>query len=83
MVQTLTGKKVNPEHMLIFFTGADKEPPLGFPKPPDLHFLHHGVLATASTSDLILHLPIKYSDYSGFKDMLVESLVSSEGFGYA
>ena len=84
MVQTIEGKRVTPEHMLIFFTGADREPPLGFPKPPELHFLHSGVLATASTCDLILRLPVNFSDdYSRFKDMITESLVSSEGFGYA
>lgn len=83
-VQTLTGSKVTVEQMLIFFTGTDQEPPLGFPKQPELHFLPHGVLATASTCDLILRLPINFfNEYNRFKEMMIESLVSSEGFGYA
>ena len=81
-VETLSGSKVTLEQILIFFTGTDREPPLGFPKQPELHFLRHGVLATASTCDLILRLPINFhNEYNRFKEMLIESLVSSEGFG--
>lgn len=72
------------EHMLIFFTGTDREPPLGFPKHPQLIFLHTGILATASTCDLILRIPtVFHNNYLAFRDMMVESLVSSEGFGVA
>ena len=75
---------MTPEDILIFFTGADREPPLGFPKLPELHFLHSGMLATASTCDLILRLPIQfYNNYSKFKEIMIESLISSEGFGCA
>lgn len=74
---------VTQQQVLIFFTGSDREPPLGFPKQPELHFLHKGIFATSSTCDLILRLPTHLDDYSKFKDMMVESLVSSEGFDVA
>lgn len=83
-VYTEAGLKVSQEHMLIFFTGTDREPPLGFPKHPQLIFLHTGILATASTCDLILRIPtVFHNNYLAFRDMMVESLVSSEGFGVA
>ena len=68
-MQTVSGKPVTPQHILVFFTGTEREPPLGFPKQPELHFLHHGVLATASTCDLILRLPMNFhNDCNRFKE---------------
>ena len=39
------------EDVLIFFTGCDREPPLGFSRIPELYFLHdkNSTMATAST----------------------------------
>ena len=83
-VYTEAGLKVSQEHVLIFFSGTDREPPLGFPKHPQLVFLHTGVLATASTCDLILRIPtVFHNNYVAFRDMMVESLLSSEEFGVA
>ena len=44
----------------IFFTGADRELPLGFSKQPELTFLHTGILATASTCEVTLRIPTIY-----------------------
>ncbi len=42
--------KVTLQNVLVFLTGADQEPPLGFPREPELMFLNSGdVLVTAST----------------------------------
>ena len=39
------------EDVLIFFTGCDRKPPLGFSRIPELYFLHdkNSTMATAST----------------------------------
>ena len=62
-----------------FSSLGHREPPLGFSKQPELTFLHTGILATASTCEVTLRIPTIYQ----LKDMMVESLVSSEGFGVA
>ena len=73
------------EDLLIFFTAADREPPLGFPNngKGKLAFLHGSdqQLATASTCDLILRLPTCHVQYCSFKEKMVMSLTSHEGFG--
>ena len=71
------------QHMLAFFTGADREPPLGFPKKATPEFLNtKAVLATASTCDFILRVPTTFhDDEDRFKEMMIESLISSDGFG--
>ena len=40
-VCTIAGMQVTLQHMLIFFTGADREPPLGFPKPRHLSYISY------------------------------------------
>ena len=84
-IQTEAGTPVTLQHVLVFFTGADREPPLGFPTKASLEFLKEGdVLATASTCDLTLRVPTAFHDnYDRFKNMMVESLISGSGFGVA
>lgn len=43
--------------VLIFFTGASRIPPLGFPKSPTLNFSEENIYPTASTCALILTIP--------------------------
>jgi hypothetical protein len=82
-VVTIDGNHiVTPEDCLIFFTGADREPPLGFPRKAKLQFIS-GVLATASTCDFTLYLPYCHATYETFKAFMIESLVSHGGFGQA
>ena len=82
-IPTEAGTQATLQHVLVFFTGADREPPLGFPTKASLEFLKAGdVLATASTCDLILRVPTAFhNNYSRFKEMMVESLISGLGFG--
>ena len=69
--------------ILVFFTGAERIPPLGFEKTPTVTFLHQDALfATASTCDLKLRLPIKYGDdRKSFKDAMLMSIKDNDGFG--
>ena len=51
---------------------------------PSLVFLRDNqVLPTASTCDLQLRLPIRYSDFTRFKDAMVLALKCHDGFGEA
>ena len=81
-IQTEAGTLVTLQHVHVFFTGADREPPLGFPMKASLEFLKEGnVLATASTCDLILRVPTVF--HNNYINMMVESLISGPGFGVA
>ena len=72
------------EEVLVFFTGADRVPPLGFDQVSKVVFLHNETakFCTASTCDLHLRLPICYGeDYDAFKEALIMSLKDNDGFG--
>ena len=63
--------------MLIFFSGADRVPPLVFDQEPHVTFLHDqsAKFCTSSTCDLQLRLPCTHmEDYGAFKDAMVMSL---------
>ena len=70
--------------ILIFCTGADRLPPLGFGRELKIVFLGHesGKLSTASTCDLTLRLPTVHGeDYESFKEAMTLSLKGNDGFG--
>ena len=68
------------EDVLIFFSGADRVPPLGFPQSPSLSFLDVGaIFPTASTCSLQLRLPTQYTDYNEFINALKEALFCNGG----
>ena len=70
------------EDLVIFFSGADRPPPLGFPTQPDLEFLdQNAILPTASTCSLVIRLPICHSNYDDFKDAMILALQGNHGFG--
>ena len=71
---------VTPAHILAFFTGADKIPPLGFNQKATMVF-HCEVLATASTCAMELRIPYRYTEYTQFRSSMIESLISNGGFG--
>ena len=79
-VTTESGQQVSLEAILIFFTGSDREPPLGFNPKPTLKFSEME-LATAGTCDMGFCLPIKHDSYDVFKEKLVLSLLGHDGFG--
>lgn len=80
LAKTEDGRVVHPEDILIFFSGADHEPPFGFIPKPNLTFTG-GKLAYSSTCALRLTLPIDNNTYNSFKYYMVLSLVGNDGFG--
>ncbi len=72
------------EDVLVFFTGADRVPPLGFEKKPKVTFLHESdrKFCTSSTCDIQLRLPTSHGeDYQSFQEAIVMSLRDNDGFG--
>lgn len=69
--------------ILIFSSGTDKVPPIGFEKQPSIFFLHGStnIFATSSTCDIHLRLPTKHQDYKSFREAMVMSLKDNDGFG--
>ena len=74
------GKIVSLEHIMIFITGADREPPLGFSEKPKLEFVE-GELATASTCSPTLRLPFRHPNYTTFTKFMTLSLLGHDGYG--
>ena len=68
------------ESLLVFFSGADKVPAIGFPRKPELYFID-GDLATASTCALILRLPLNPRTYDEFKSKITLSINGTDDFG--
>lgn len=71
------------EDILVFVTGADLIPPMGFDRAPEIFFCHTPQLklAVASTCSPSITLPTCHDSYKDFKDAMVESIVSGFGFG--
>ena len=72
------------EDILIFFTGAERVPVLGFELVPKLSFLESSplrLLPTASTCSLELRLPTYHHNYITFKEYMSVGLKGCEGFG--
>lgn len=78
---THDGTPVTPEDILIFFTGADQPPPLGFSSTPVLLFAEDNILASASTCALRLTLPLAHKTYDSFKEAMILSIMGHGGFG--
>lgn len=72
------------EDVLMFATGADKIPPLGFPVKPSLDFIYDKArkYPEANTCALILRLPI-HQTYEEFSDHMISGIVQSPYFGQA
>ncbi|XP_056458365.1 G2/M phase-specific E3 ubiquitin-protein ligase-like [Gadus chalcogrammus] len=73
------------EDLLVFVTGADHPPALGFPRKCEVHFFDQEPgtrrLPYASTCALFLYLPRGVREEEDFADMMSTSLVGSLGFG--
>lgn len=70
--------------VLVFFTGADYPPPMGFQKKTELKFLDNEkekILPIASTCALTLWLPIIHNNYNDFKTALCRGILENDGFG--
>lgn len=71
------------EDILVFVTGADHLPPLGFEDILTLKFDHSTGFPLASTCSLTLSLPTRFSEYQEFRKAVIEGVVSGFGFGRA
>ena len=71
---------ITPQHILAFFTGADRIPPLGLDKKATMVFTS-GILATASTCDMMMRVSYCHDSYNKFISFMVESLIANGGFG--
>ena len=69
----------------MFFSGAERIPPLGFDsEAPSIVFLHDSKsrFPTASTCSIQLRLPISHGDkYQSFKEDFLLAIVGNDGFG--
>ena len=71
---------------MVFFSGTNRIPPTGFTVKPSVVFIHDPLrkLATASTCDLQLRLPVCHGpDYEAFKQDIILSIMGNDGFGAA
>ena len=76
------------KEVLMFATGADHEPPLGFPTEPIIKFLHADnttqtstiLFPTANTCAIALSLPC-VDNYETFSDFMIWGIVQSPCFG--
>ena len=70
------------EEILIFFSGCDKVPPLGFNPCPRIMFDQDSIYPKSSTCALSLILPTRYHrDYATFKDKVTFGVKNHGGFG--
>lgn len=71
------------EDLLIFVTGSDSIPPMGFEFNPVITFVHDppSHLPLSNTCTPSLHLPVISQPYDRFKDAMVEALVGGIIFG--
>ena len=69
--------------VMIFVTGCDRVPPLGFGgRRLRVEFLDTGMFCTSSTYDLTLRLPLTHgNNYQAYRDAMILSLKSNDGFG--
>ena len=77
------GEQVALKEVLAFFTGAAREPPLGFHPKPTLDFAPNESmgLATAVTCSNKLTLPVCHYLYENFKSYMTLSVKGHGGFG--
>ena len=75
------------EKLLIFASGLQKLPPLGFQTPPSLEFLHREAgerrpLSEANTCTVCIRLPV-HPTYEEFEHWMNSGMLQSPHFGLA
>lgn len=72
------------EYILMFATGLDRVPAVGFSTQPELTFLHEedepAVFPTSNTCSLILRIPVK-NTYESFKTAMEVGIGNADQFG--
>ena len=69
--------------LLVFVTGADHPPPLGFLLSPEVEFTDDTsrTLPWASTCTVMLYLSVHLKEYDLFCNKMDNSMICSQGFG--
>ncbi len=68
--------------VLVFFSGSNCVPPVGFPHQPKVSFLKgEARLCTSSTCEIRLRIPTQYVDYAAFEEAMILSFNGNDGFG--
>lgn len=84
MITTAGDGTCNLDEVLIFCTGSDCVPPVGFHKKIDVIFLEsEEILPTASTCSLEFRIPICHKDSSTFNEKMELALKCGMEFGCA
>ncbi|XP_030611803.1 G2/M phase-specific E3 ubiquitin-protein ligase-like isoform X3 [Archocentrus centrarchus] len=73
---------VSLEDILVFCTGCDSIPALGFSPKPSLEFITNCKFPVANTCEIILRIPV-HAVYSSFKSDMDFAIRNSPGFGRA
>lgn len=73
---------VSLEDILIFFTGCDSIPALGFSPKPRLEFITNSRFPLANTCEIILRIPV-HTTYTAFKSNMDFGIRNAPGFGRA
>ncbi|CAG9819138.1 unnamed protein product [Phaedon cochleariae] len=78
-------EKISLVDILIFATGANHIPPLGFPLSPQITFLHDdsSPYPKANTCGLVLKLPVTHKSYEEFISALNFAFGNCNSFGFA
>jgi len=80
-------RPVSLQQVLVFATGAEKEPPLGFPVQPTIAFNHDELrrgevkYPTANTCGLNLTLPV-VSSFDEFIHAMEDGIIQAPQFGF-
>ncbi|TKS65833.1 G2/M phase-specific E3 ubiquitin-protein ligase [Collichthys lucidus] len=73
---------VSLQDILVFLTGCDSVPALGFSPKPSLEFITHSRFPQANTCANILRIPV-HAEYTAFKCDMTFAIRNSPGFGRA
>lgn len=81
-------RAVTLEKILIFVSGVEQIPPLGFPQRPQIQFLHTPLedstwrrYPEANTCSIILRLPI-HATFENFVEYMESGILQSPTFGF-
>ncbi|KAB0803118.1 hypothetical protein PPYR_00088 [Photinus pyralis] len=82
---TCSHGKVSVTDVMVFATGADHIPPLGFRTKPQIEFLHgdSSIYPKANTCSLTLQLPVAHTKYEEFTNALNFSIANCNSFGFS
>ena len=76
-----TGLAPSMKDILVFLTGCDSIPPLGFGDNSPKIIFTHAVLPTVSTCSLTLRLPLSLpKEFNQFKEKMDFAILGSQGF---